>query len=78
MLTEEMLKGEDGYLFICSPPLRTERDLQQLWTAVQNGPLSVVSSDDAGLPSDMRKQLAQGRFDKIPSGMPGVEPRSAA
>ncbi len=75
MLTEEMLKGEDGYLFICSPPLRTERDLQQLWTAVQNGPLSVVSSDDAGLPSDMRKQLAQGRFDKVPSGMPGVEPR---
>ncbi len=75
MLTEEMLKSENGYLFICSPPLRTERDLQQLWIAVQNGPLSVVSSDDAGLPSDMRKQLAQGRFDKVPSGMPGVEPR---
>lgn len=75
MLSEEMLKDENGYLFICSPPLRTEHDMQQLWNAVQHGPLSVVSSDDAGLPSEMRWQLAQNRFDKVPSGMPGVEPR---
>lgn len=75
ILTEDMLKGEDGYLYICSPPLRTEQDIERLWNAVRLGPLSVVSSDDAGLPSEMRRQLAQGRFDKVPSGMPGVEPR---
>lgn len=75
MLTEELLKGENGYLYICSPPLRKEHDLEQLWNAVRSGPLEVVSSDDAGLPSQMRKELAQGRFDKVPSGMPGVEPR---
>ncbi|MEL7610537.1 MAG: dihydropyrimidinase [Bacillota bacterium] len=75
MLTEEMLKGENGYLYICSPPLRTEHDIEHLWNAVHLGPIEVVSSDDAGLPSAMRKELAQGRFDKVPSGMPGVEPR---
>ena len=75
ILTEDMLKGENGYLYICSPPLRTEHDIEQLWNAVHLGPLSVVSSDDAGLPSDMRRQLGEGRFDKVPSGMPGVEPR---
>lgn len=75
ILTEEMLKGENGYLFICSPPLRKEHDIERLWNAAHLGPIEVISSDDAGLPSDMRKQLAQGRFDKVPSGMPGVEPR---
>ena len=75
MLTEDMLKGENGYLYICSPPLRKQDDIEQLWNALNSGPLTVVSSDDAGLPSEMRRQLAQGRFDKVPSGMPGVEPR---
>ena len=75
MLTEQMLKGEKGYLYICSPPLRTNLDNERLWFAAHTGPIDVVSSDDAGLPSEMRKQLAQGRFDKVPSGMPGVEPR---
>jgi dihydropyrimidinase len=74
-LSEEKLKGPNGYLYICSPPLRTERDIQALWRAVRRGPLEVVSSDDAGLPSDLRERLAQGRFDKVPNGLPGVEPR---
>lgn len=75
LLTEEMLRGEDGYKYICSPPLRTEHDIERLWNCARLGPIEVVSSDDAGLPSGMRKQLAQGRFDLVPSGMPGVEPR---
>jgi len=75
ILTEELLKGENGYLYICSPPLRTEHDIEHLWNALNPGPIEVVSSDDAGLPGEMRKQLAQGRFDKVPNGMPGVEPR---
>lgn len=75
ILTDEKLLGEDGYLWICSPPLRKNRDLAQLWIAAEKGPLEVVSSDDAGLPSQMRKELCEGRFDKVPNGMPGVEPR---
>jgi dihydropyrimidinase len=75
ILTEELLNGENGYLYICSPPLRTAQDIEHLWNAVHFGPIEVVSSDDAGLPGEMRKQLAQGRFDRVPNGMPGVEPR---
>jgi dihydropyrimidinase len=75
ILTEECLNGEKGYLYICSPPLRTARDIEHLWNAARLGPIEVVSSDDAGLPGAMRKQLAQGRFDQVPNGMPGVEPR---
>lgn len=75
LLTEDKLEQEDGYLYICSPPLRKEKDTEKLWNASAKGPIQVISSDDAGLPSDMRERLAEGRFDKVPSGMPGVEPR---
>jgi dihydropyrimidinase len=75
VLTEDELKKENGYLFICSPPLRTERDIDTLWTAARVGPIEVVSTDDAGLPVADQARLAEGRFNKVPSGMPGVEPR---
>lgn len=75
LLTDKMLEREDGYLWICSPPLRQSHDLERLWNAAKLGPIEVVSSDDAGLPSQMRRDLCEGRFDKVPNGMPGVEPR---
>lgn len=75
ILTEDVLNSELGHLFICSPPLRTQKDIDALWVASRVGPIEVISSDDAGLPSDDRTRLAEGRFDKVPNGMPGVEPR---
>lgn len=75
ILTEDLLRSERGHLFICSPPLRTQKDIEALWTASRVGPIQVISSDDAGLPSDDRTRLSEGSFDKVPNGMPGVEPR---
>lgn len=75
ILTEDLLNSELGHLFICSPPLRTQSDIDALWKASRSGPIQVISSDDAGLPSADRTRLAEGRFDKVPNGMPGVEPR---
>ena len=75
ILTEELLKTGLGHLFICSPPLRTQNDIDALWRASRFGPIEVISSDDAGLPSADRTRLSEGRFDKVPNGMPGVEPR---
>jgi dihydropyrimidinase len=75
VLTEDLLKTEHGHLFICSPPLRTQRDIDALWRASRVGPIEVISTDDAGLPSADRTRLSEGRFDKVPNGMPGIEPR---
>jgi dihydropyrimidinase len=75
VLTEDKMKGENGYQFICSPPLRKKEDNDALWKAATNGPLEVVSSDDAGVPTSDRIKFGEGRFDKIPNGMPGIEPR---
>jgi dihydropyrimidinase len=75
VLTEDVLNSELGHLFICSPPLRTQRDIDALWKASRVGPIEVISSDDAELPSADRRRLSEGRFDKVPSGMSGVESR---
>lgn len=76
-LTEDRLEGPDGQLYVCSPPLRKEKDVEALWKAVVSGLLEVVSSDDAGVPPEDNLRIGAGRFDKVPSGMTGIEPRLA-
>ncbi|MDA1372996.1 MAG: dihydropyrimidinase [Proteobacteria bacterium] len=74
-LTEEKLEGPNSQFYICSPPLRTQRDVDALWQGLATGCLEVVSSDDAGVPTKDNLRLGQGRFDKVPSGMSGIEAR---
>ncbi len=76
-LTEKKLEEKNGQLYICSPALRTEKDNEALWIGIANGCLDTVGSDDAGVPTADRIRLSQGRFDKVPNGMPGIEPRLA-
>ncbi|MCC6147086.1 MAG: dihydropyrimidinase [Anaerolineaceae bacterium] len=76
-LTEEKLKEKDGYLYICSPALRTKKDNEALWKGLAAGCIETIGSDDAGVPTEDRIRISEGRFDKVPSGMPGVEPRLA-
>ena len=74
-LTEEALRGPRGQLFICSPPLRGLLDVEGLWRAVASGTLEVISSDDAGVPPADNLRLGTGRFDRVPSGLSGIECR---
>jgi dihydropyrimidinase len=74
-LTEKMLEGPRGQLYICSPPLRTERDIEGLWRGALSGSIEVVSSDDAGVPPADNFRIGAAGFDKVPSGMSGIEPR---
>lgn len=76
-LTEKKLEGENGQFYICSPALRTERDNEALWVGLANGCVETVGSDDAGVSTQDNIRLSQGRFDKVPSGMSGIEPRLA-
>lgn len=74
-ITEDQLQGPNGQLFICSPPLRTRRDVDALWKALGAGCIEVVSSDDAGVLPQDNLRIGQGRFDKVPSGLTGIETR---
>jgi dihydropyrimidinase len=74
-LTEVMLEGPNAQLYICSPPLRTQRDVDALWRALSIGSIEIVSSDDSGVSPQDNLSLGEGRFDKVPSGMSGIEVR---
>jgi dihydropyrimidinase len=74
ILTDDMLRRDDGIKWICSPPLRPPEIRDSLWEAVRDGGLSLVSSDDAAYSWEAKLRGA-GRFDLCPNGIPGVEVR---
>lgn len=78
-----------GAKHICAPPLRhDESDLQSVWDAVNNGTITVVSSDHAPTcyndvtgkkkPVEAAKARGDGSkptFAATPNGLPGIETR---
>jgi dihydropyrimidinase len=70
--------GIEGAKWMCSPPLREERDQEALWQALALGDLQAVSSDHAPYAADQTGKLRAGpnpSFKQIPSGLPGLEVR---
>ncbi len=69
-----MMEREDGIKWICSPPLRNQSNQDRLWAALRDGRVSMVTSDDAAYLWEA-KLYGADRFDKVPNGIPGIEPR---
>jgi len=67
--------GFEGAKYVCSPPLRPERHLSELWRGLRTNDLSVVSTDHCPFCFKEQKELGRGDFTKIPNGLPGVENR---
>jgi dihydropyrimidinase len=74
LFSEAYLEREDGIKWICSPPLRTEEEMEKLWEGVVDGRIKMVTSDDAAF-SWQAKVYGKDRFDRCPNGLPGIEPR---
>ncbi|KAI1615642.1 hypothetical protein EDD37DRAFT_497300 [Exophiala viscosa] len=76
-----------GSRHVCAPPLRhSDSDLQSVWDAVNNGTITVISSDHAptlyNSPGGKRKPVVDAQasssvptFAQIPNGLPGIETR---
>ncbi len=45
-LFKDIYDREDGYLAICSPPLRTPKDAADIWDAIMDQTVSITGSDD--------------------------------
>lgn len=61
--------------YVLTPPIRTLQDQARLWQGLNDGDLSVVSSDHCPLCLTGQKDLGRGDFRNIPNGGPGVENR---
>ena len=72
VLDDSVFDREDGHLFACCPQLKKPADVERLWTGVNNGEVSVISTDTCTFTRE-QKALWQGDWTKIPMGMPGLE-----
>jgi dihydropyrimidinase len=79
LLTEKELErpGLEGAKFICSPPLRSVEDSMSLWKALGNGNLQTIGTDHCPFFFEGQKNQAGEDYEKIPSGLPGIEARLA-
>jgi dihydropyrimidinase len=74
VFSDSLLEREDGIKWICSPPLRDEAAIEDLWQGVADGRIKMVTSDDAAFSWDA-KLFGKDRFDRCPNGIPGIETR---
>ena len=58
---------------VISPPLRTQADVDALWTGLRDGVLDVVGSDHVADRLDTEKRLPAPPFPEISNGGPGIE-----
>ncbi|MBI5354576.1 MAG: dihydropyrimidinase [Chloroflexi bacterium] len=87
--TIDHLRRADGSKWICSPPMRTEKDNTRLWEGLHDGIMQTVGTDHCAFYYDGTKpimyegkeiaipgkELGKDDFTKIPNGLPGVQDR---
>jgi dihydropyrimidinase len=61
--------------YVFTPPLRIKKNQAPLWKALEDGTLSVVSTDHCPFRFADQKSLGKNDFTKIPNGGPGIENR---
>lgn len=74
VFTDKMLLRDDGLKWICSPPIRDQKNQERLWAALRDGRVAMVTSDDAAY-SWEAKLYGLNRFDRVPNGLAGIETR---
>jgi dihydropyrimidinase len=79
-MTEDILDqpGHAGAAYLCSPPQREHADQEALWRGLDDGTLSLITSDHAPYRMDETGKFAHGTdapFPKMANGMPGLETR---
>lgn len=72
-LTADMLDGQYGERFVCSPPLRGQADQEALWNALAQGSLDVLATDHC--PFTAAEKAGPSVFTDIPGGLPSIEVR---
>ncbi|MBV6394992.1 MAG: D-hydantoinase [Anaerolineales bacterium] len=87
--TVDHLRRPDGAKWVCSPPMRTEKDNMRLWEGLRSGTLQTIGTDHCPFFFDGTqpilyegktiaipgKELGKDDFSKIPNGLPAVGDR---
>lgn len=71
-LDDTLLKGPNGHLFSCCPPLRPPGQPQKLWENIKSGDIQVVATDHCPF-TKVAKDTWGGTIGRLPMGLPGIE-----
>lgn len=75
-LTEKLYEDPaEGLKAIMSPPLRTQKDCEELWAGIQDKLIDTIATDHCPFNFGIEKQLGRNDFTACPNGAPGVEER---
>lgn len=82
-LFDDLYEEENGHLAICSPPLRTPKEAEELWKGLQDGTILLTGSDDCTFDIDEKSMFLEkdnnGKwkqdFSKVVNGLSGLEIR---
>ncbi len=67
----------EGAAYVCAPPIRPRGHQQDLWGALRENVLQVVSTDHCPFHQEGQKELGRDDFRRIPGGVAGIEHRLA-
>jgi dihydropyrimidinase len=67
-------KLPDGVMYMCSPPLRKQADIEALWDGIKKGMVQTIGSDHVPF-TRKQKEGNSETFITIPNGFPGIEVR---
>nr|WP_236588340.1 dihydropyrimidinase [Tumebacillus amylolyticus] len=74
-ISELARPGFEGAKYVWSPPLREAWHQEVLWSALKNGILQTIGSDQCSFNFKGQKELGRNDFTKIPNGGPLIEDR---
>jgi dihydropyrimidinase len=67
-------KLPDGVMYMCSPPLRKQADIEAIWDGIKKGMVQTIGSDHVPF-TRKQKEGNSETFITIPNGFPGIEVR---
>ncbi|MFI3206828.1 MAG: dihydropyrimidinase [Clostridia bacterium] len=82
-LYKDKLDQDNGNLWICSPPLRTKDESENLWDGIKDGTIMITGSDDGAYTMEEKNRFLSKDedgnyiqdFTKVVNGMAGIETR---
>ena len=82
-LNSDLYDGENGYLAICSPPLRGVGEAEKLWQGIHDSSISITGSDDCTYSNQEKTMFLERKqdgvfiqdFTKVVNGVSGIETR---
>lgn len=73
-LTKEVYSRPNGQEFVCSPPMRSQEDVNLMWSMINEGLGDMVNSDHSAYTKAQKNEF-KDYFPNMPNGLPGIETR---